>query len=118
MARKKKNEVTPFEIPEMVIEDGVEDLNEAAEVIPYNFEITAYGADYPTDGLVERMDRGDVLVPTYDPDVPGESSGIEGFQRRFVWNKPQSDRFIESLLLGLDCGCRKFRAYCPVASRL
>lgn len=90
-----------FAIPEVVIEEGVEDLNEAAEVIPYNFEITAYGADYPVDGLVERLNRGDVVVPTYDPEVKGKSSKIMGFQRRFVWNKPQSDRFIESLLLGL-----------------
>jgi len=25
---------------------------------------------------------------------------VEGFQRRFVWRRPQMDRFIESLLLG------------------
>lgn len=39
--------------PLIVIDgDGVEDLNEARETIPYNFEITAYGADYDVEGLV------------------------------------------------------------------
>lgn len=90
-----------FQIPEIVIEEGVEDLNEAAEVIPFTYEITAYGADYPVDGLIGRLERGDILVPTYDPEVTGTSSDIVGFQRGFVWTKVQADRFIESLLLGL-----------------
>jgi hypothetical protein len=88
-------------MPPTIIEDGVEDLDEAAEVIPYNYEITAYGADYPVDGLVKRLEAGDVVVPSYDPDIPGTTGEVEGFQRRFVWSKPQIDRFIESLLLGL-----------------
>jgi Protein of unknown function DUF262 len=90
-----------FQIPEMTIDEGVEDLNEAVEVIPFTYEITAYGADYPVDGLTERLDRGDIIVPTYDPVITGTSSDVVGFQRRFVWTKPQADRFIESLLLGL-----------------
>jgi len=87
--------------PDVVVEDEVEDLNEAKEVIPYNFEITSYGADYDVDGLVKRMRRGDILVPTFDPKTEVTESGIVGFQRRYVWRKPQADRFIESLLLGL-----------------
>jgi uncharacterized protein with ParB-like and HNH nuclease domain len=91
-----------YVVPEMVIdEDGVEDLDEAAEVIPYNYEITAYGADYPVDGLVQRLESGDIVVPSYDPEVAGTTGEVEGFQRRFMWTKPQIDRFIESLLLGL-----------------
>lgn len=82
-------------------DDGVEDLNEDKEVIPYNFEITAYGADYDVEGLVKRLDRGDIVIPTFDPEIEPTESGVVGFQRRFVWRKPQSDRFIESLLLGL-----------------
>ncbi|MDQ3741335.1 MAG: DUF262 domain-containing protein [Actinomycetota bacterium] len=89
------------EIPDSIIEEGVEDLNEAKEVIPYNFEITSYGADYDVEGLVRRMTRGDILVPTFDPQIAETESGIVGFQRRYVWRKPQADRFIESLLLGL-----------------
>lgn len=89
-----------LEDADMVSEDGVEDLNEAKEVIPYDFEITSYGADYDVDGLVKRMRRGDIIVPTFDPETESES-GIVGFQRRYVWRRPQADRFIESLLLGL-----------------
>ena len=29
----------------------VEDLDEALEVIPYTYSITAYGADYPVDSI-------------------------------------------------------------------
>jgi uncharacterized protein DUF262 len=81
--------------------DGVEDLNEDKEVIPYNFEITAYGADYDVEGLVKRLQRGDIVIPTFDPEIEPTDSGVVGFQRRFVWRKTQCDRFIESLLLGL-----------------
>lgn len=90
-----------LEPPDMVVEEDVEDLNEAKEVIPYDFEITAYGADYDVEGLVKRLDRRDIIVPTFDPEIEETESGIVGFQRRFVWRKPQCDRFIESLLLGL-----------------
>ncbi len=51
------------------------------------YAITSYGADYPVDGLVKRLDRGDIYVPE--------------FQRKFVWTHAQASRFIESLLLGL-----------------
>lgn len=90
------------ELPDIVVdEEGVEDLNDAKEVIPYTFEITAYGADYDVEGLVKRLERNDIVVPTFDPEIEKTESGIVGFQRRFVWRKPQCDRFIESLLLGL-----------------
>ena len=85
----------------VIDEEGVQDLDEAKEVIPYEFKITSYGADYDIEGLVKRLDRGDIVVPTFDPEIEETESGIVGFQRRFVWRKPQSDRFIESLLLGL-----------------
>lgn len=57
------------------------------------YEIGFYGADYPIDSLYKRMipeadgGAGDIIIPP--------------FQRRYVWNKAQADRFIESLLLGL-----------------
>ena len=90
----------PQEGPDIVEDDGVLDLDEAKEVIPYNFEMTAYGADYPVDALIARLSNGDLRIPTFgweDPDNPDRV----GFQRGFVWSKPQSDKFIESLLLGL-----------------
>ena len=84
----------------LIEDDGVLDLDEAREVIPTNYEITAYGADYPVDALVSRLKSGDIRVPTFgsiDPEKPDQV----GFQRDFVWTKTQCDRFIESLLLGL-----------------
>lgn len=57
------------------------------EIMPFQYSITSYGADYPVDGLVKRMKEGDIYVPS--------------FQRRFVWPLKTASRFIESLLLGL-----------------
>jgi hypothetical protein len=78
----------------------VEDLDEINEVIPTSYSITSYGADYPVDGLVKRLEQGDVVVPLFSI-APGAGQSTVGFQREFVWRKPQCDRFIESLLLGL-----------------
>lgn len=66
------------------IEDPVE---ESLEVLPFTYSITSYGADYPVDALVKRLDSKDVFIPP--------------FQRQYVWNFRQACRFIESLLLGL-----------------
>jgi len=49
--------------------------------------IEYYGADFPVDVLVHRMQKGDYIIP--------------GFQRGYVWDKKAASRFIESLLLGL-----------------
>jgi Protein of unknown function DUF262 len=80
--------------------EPVSDIDEASEIIPFRYTITSYGADYPVDGLVKRLNSHDVLIPTFDPESE-QSGSLEGFQRRFVWTTSQSDRFIESLLLGL-----------------
>jgi len=84
----------------MTDEVAVDDVDESTEVVPYKYTITAYGADYPVDGLVKRLEAGDILVPSFDAELQLEDP-IEGYQRQFVWTKPQCDRFIESLLLGL-----------------
>ena len=51
------------------------------------YSITSYGADYDVEGMVRRLNRGDIEIPR--------------FQRAFIWNPYRSSRFIESLLLGL-----------------
>ncbi len=51
------------------------------------YTITGYGADFDVEGLVRRLQRGDIEIPD--------------FQRTFVWSKSKASRFIESLLLGL-----------------
>lgn len=81
-------------------EEPVEDVHEEDATAPYRFSVTSYGADYPVDGLVKRLEAGDIAIPTFDPEVESNID-VEGFQRQFVWTKPQCDRFVESLLLGL-----------------
>jgi len=81
-------------------EEPVDDLDEAAEIIPYTYSITSYGADYPVDSLVKRIEAKDILVPTFSWEAP-EKTEVVGFQRQYVWPRSKADRFIESLLLGL-----------------
>jgi len=85
---------------ELPPEEPVDDLDEASEVIPFTYSITAYGADYPVDALVKRLRAQDIIIPRFSWE-PDENSDIVGFQREYVWPRPKADRFIESLLLGL-----------------
>ena len=78
----------------------VEDLDEALEVIPFTYSISAYGADYPVDSVIKRMEANDIVVPRFNWQGDDDSE-IVGFQREYVWPRPKADRFIESLLLGL-----------------
>jgi hypothetical protein len=57
------------------------------EEVPFKYSITSYGADYPVDGLVKRIEADSIYIPP--------------FQRRFVWDLKRGSRFVESLLLGL-----------------
>lgn len=77
----------------------VEDLDEASEIIPFNYSITAYGADYPVDSIVKRMEANDIIVPRFS--WQPKNAAIVGFQREYIWPRPKADKFIESLLLGL-----------------
>ena len=80
-------------------EPEIDDLDELDEILPDFFSITSYGIDYPVDALVKRLESSDISIPLVGSFVPEES--IVGFQRQFIWTKQQSDRFVESLLLGL-----------------
>jgi len=51
------------------------------------FKITSYGADLSFRELIEQYEDKDLLKPE--------------LQRKFVWDKPEASRFVESLLLGL-----------------
>jgi len=69
-------------------EENVEDsVKSSSEILPFIYSITSYGADYPVDALVKRLNKKDVFIPP--------------FQREYVWTLKQASRFIESLLLGL-----------------
>lgn len=90
----------PTSDSEEVLDEDVLDVDPDKEVITTTYDITSYGADYPVDGLVKRLEQKDILIPSFDPAFT-ESTDVQGFQRRFVWTRPQMDKFIESLLLGL-----------------
>lgn len=83
---------------ELLREENVEDINESAETLESKVPLSYFGSDFDVHGLVRRLNEGEIIVPSFDPDV-ATGSAIEGFQRRFVWKKYQMDRFIESLLL-------------------
>lgn len=50
-------------------------------------EIEYYGADFPVETLIQRMEREEFIIPS--------------FQREYVWNLEKASRFIESLLIGI-----------------
>jgi len=69
-------------------DETVVDLTENEEATaPVAYEISSFGADYDVDGLVRRLQRGDIIIPE--------------FQRNYVWSINDASKFIESLLLGL-----------------
>ncbi len=51
------------------------------------YRVSSFGADFDVEGLMNRLDRGDIFVPD--------------FQRAYVWSPKQASQFIESILLGL-----------------
>jgi len=75
------------------------DIDPDTEIVATTYDITSYGADYDVEGLVRRMRKHDIVVPSFDPANPGIDVGA--FQRGFVWRPSQMSRFVESLLLGL-----------------
>ncbi|WP_045987731.1 GmrSD restriction endonuclease domain-containing protein [Pseudoalteromonas piscicida] len=65
--------------------DGFDD--DIDSVVPFSETITSYGADFPVESIVRRIEAGEVYVPD--------------FQRKYIWKNAEASRFIESLLLGL-----------------
>lgn len=81
--------------PAVLTDEEIGELTEAeteAEPVAYS------GTDFDAEGLVRRLQRGDIVIPNFGHG--DESLELAGFQRGFVWRRPQMDRFIESLLLG------------------
>lgn len=75
-----------------------EEIEEVEAAEPEVATISYSGLDFDVYGLVRRLNQGDIIVPNFgrsDTDLE-----VAGFQRSFVWRRPQMDRFIESLLLG------------------
>lgn len=86
---------TQVDESESLTPDELENLEEPD---PAPLPVSYSGSDFDVEGLVRRLKRGDIVVPTFGLD--DKTIETAGFQRRFVWRRPQMDRFIESLLLG------------------
>lgn len=84
----------------MTEENIIDALDETQEIIPFTYSISSYGADYPIDSLVKRINNNDILVPTFEHEKV-LTDDVDAFQREYVWPRSKADRFIESLLLGL-----------------
>lgn len=64
------------------------DVSPEEDAVPaVSYDVTSYGSDPEVEGLVNRIRRGDIVIPP--------------FQRDYVWRQPEASKFIESLLLGL-----------------
>src|SRR6056297_2316668 len=72
--------------------EDIEDVAYSAKSITYS------GQDFDVDGLIKRLKNRDILIPTFGHD--DEDIEAAGFQRAFVWRRPQMDKFVESILLG------------------
>jgi hypothetical protein len=83
-----------WDSPDLTAEDR--EASEEAELVAT--PVSYSGTDFDVEGLVRRLGRGDVVIPTFGSF--DDSLETAGFQRSFVWKRPQMDRFIESLLLG------------------
>jgi hypothetical protein len=83
--------------PEEVTRDDLEEIEEP-DPQPEADAVSYGGTDFDVEGLVRRLDRGDIIVPKFGEQ--DDSIETAGFQRNFVWRRPQMDRFVESLLLG------------------
>ena len=69
------------------LDEKIEADDDGDEVVPkVSFEVTSFGSDPEVELLVKRLNRRDIIIPT--------------FQRDYVWRQPEASKFIESLLLG------------------
>lgn len=79
----------------LLTDEEFDDLETAAaKVSPISYS----GQDFDVDGLVRRLNKGDIVIPGFGSQ--DETIETAGFQRGFVWTRKQMDRFVESLLLG------------------
>lgn len=67
--------------------DIVDEAEQDEEELPYKYSITSYGADYPVESVVNKLEKDSIAIPP--------------FQRDYIWSHAEASRFVESLLLGL-----------------
>lgn len=69
-----------------------EELDENLESVRFSIQT------YDVDGLIRRLNNKDIIIPSFTMGKD-ELDDLHGFQRNFVWKKPQMDVFIESVLM-------------------
>lgn len=79
-----KDAAEKLEFEDEVIENA-DDEDEAIDVSEYR--ITSFGIDYDVEGIVRRLRKGTIKLPSY--------------QRAYVWPIRRASKFIESLMLKL-----------------
>lgn len=95
IASKISQQPFSLEEPSDLTEQEIADL-ETPEV--QASQVVYSGQDFDVVGLIRRLQNEDILIPTFGhEDIRIQAAG---FQRSFVWNRPQMDKFIESILLG------------------
>lgn len=67
--------------PDVKVEE-VEVLDEDEGKIPYIYSITAYGADFPVDSLINRLESGDIEIPRFS--WTDEEAELVGFLPRVL----------------------------------
>jgi hypothetical protein len=83
MAKRKEQEPIEFEDDyEIDLRDNIDDESDTEGSGGLQFTITSYGADYPVETIVNRLNSNAFFVPP--------------FQRNFVWSQRHASRFIES----------------------
>ena len=78
----------PIEQTDLDVDNNIIDDSENDDSAPQvRYDITSYGVDFDVEGIVRRLDDGDIVIPKW--------------QRSFIWTLRTASSFIESLLLGL-----------------
>jgi hypothetical protein len=86
-------ELDPYDRLTTAEKDDLTDAETAVTQVSYS------GQDFDAAGLVRRLSEQSIVIPTFGGRSDEQPSSAR-FQRSFVWNRKQMDRFIESLLLG------------------
>lgn len=95
-AEESEDEIRPDDPDNALTRDEADDLVDAEPATSPSIGYS--GQDFDVAGLVRRLQERDIVVPTFGTSDPAVATA--GFQRSFVWNRKQMDRFVESLLLG------------------
>lgn len=81
MAKRKMQEPVEFEDEyEIDLRDDIDDESDNEGSGSLQFTITSYGADYPVETIVNRLNSNAFFVPP--------------FQRGFVWSQRHASQFI------------------------